>query len=239
MSNVDPIADLLSRLRNGILIKKNEVVLPYSVLKENIIKIFRDEGYLKDYKVFEENNKKNINFIRYGSEIEGLFENIHNVVKQKHSEILERYPNRWIILKIIEQDEDILKKLNLTDTLNVIDGYIKYFKHTTGLSEDMQDIMSDARYAKASGVAKEVLSATQKKDTTLQKKLDKIFLNRFLGIPIFFLAMWIVFKIAFDFSSPFVDWIDGVFSGPFSKWVTSALLLINAPEWTVSLVKMV
>jgi small subunit ribosomal protein S8 len=60
MSNVDPIADLLSRLRNGILIKKNEVVLPYSVLKENIIKIFRDEGYLKDYKVFEENNKKNI-----------------------------------------------------------------------------------------------------------------------------------------------------------------------------------
>jgi ferrous iron transport protein B len=96
--------------------------------------------------------------------------------------------------------------------------------------------MSDARYAKASGVAKEVLSAIQKVKYDITEKLDKMLLNRFLSIPIFLLAMWIVFKIAFDFSSPFVDWIDGVFSGPFSKWVTSSLLLINAPEWTVSLV---
>lgn len=198
--------------------------------KEGLSEIF--DAVIETY----ENSQKNINIIKYSGEIEVLLENIHNVINQKHSEILERYPKRWIILKIIEQDEDILKKLNLTDTLDEIDGYIKYFKHTTGLSEDMQDTMSDARYAKASGVAKEVLSAIQKVKYDITEKLDKMLLNRFLSIPIFLLAMWIVFKIAFDFSSPFVDWIDGVFSGPFSKWVTSSLLLINAPEWTVSLV---
>jgi small subunit ribosomal protein S8 len=60
MSNVDPIADMLTRLRNGMLIKMKEVVIPYSALKENIVKLFRDEGYIKDYKVLEENNKKSL-----------------------------------------------------------------------------------------------------------------------------------------------------------------------------------
>jgi len=183
-----------------------------------------------------ENRAEYINFIRYEHNIEELFEKIQNILKENASEILEKYPERWVILKIIEQDEDILKKLTIYNIMENITDHIKYFKRKNGLSDDMQDILSDERYAKASGVAKEVLSTTQKTKYDLTEKLDKVFLNKFLGIPIFLLAMWLVFKLTFDFSSPFMDWIDGVFSGPLTKWTAAALFLLNAPEWTISLV---
>ena len=60
MSAVDPIADMLTRLRNALLLKSKEVVMPHSKLKESVIEIFKEEGYIRDYKVGEENNKKSI-----------------------------------------------------------------------------------------------------------------------------------------------------------------------------------
>jgi len=42
----DPIADMLTRIRNGLAVKKNEVVLPYSKIKHEIAKILKKEGYL-------------------------------------------------------------------------------------------------------------------------------------------------------------------------------------------------
>jgi small subunit ribosomal protein S8 len=66
MSIVDPIGDMLARLRNGALIKRDEVIVPYSHLKENITKIFYEEGYIKDFKIIEEDGRKNIVvYLRY------------------------------------------------------------------------------------------------------------------------------------------------------------------------------
>ncbi|OGW73699.1 MAG: ferrous iron transport protein B, partial [Nitrospirae bacterium RIFOXYC2_FULL_44_7] len=69
----------------------------------------------------------------------------------------------------------------------------------------------------------------------MTEKIDKIVLNRFLGIPIFLAAMWVVFKLTFDFSAPFADWIDAMTTGPFKRWAEAILGFIHAPEWTVSL----
>lgn len=66
--------------------------------------------------------------------------------------------------------------------------------------------------------------------------IDRIVLNRFLGIPIFAAAMWLLFKMTFDLSSPFGDWIDAMTIGPFKCWTVVILGSLNAPDWTVSLV---
>jgi small subunit ribosomal protein S8 len=44
----DPIADLLTQLRNGIRNRSKQVTLPYSRVKMNICQVFKDEGYLSD-----------------------------------------------------------------------------------------------------------------------------------------------------------------------------------------------
>jgi small subunit ribosomal protein S8 len=55
----DPIADYLTRVRNGIMAKKKVVEIPASNLKKEITKILHDKGYILNYK-FEEDNKQGI-----------------------------------------------------------------------------------------------------------------------------------------------------------------------------------
>lgn len=57
MSMQDPIADMLTRIRNGQLAKHSDVVMPSSKIKVAIAKVLHDEGYITHYEV-EENGKK-------------------------------------------------------------------------------------------------------------------------------------------------------------------------------------
>lgn len=56
----DPIADLLTRIRNVLVRNGKTVEAPYSKIKEEILKVLQTEGFIKDYKVIEEDNKKNL-----------------------------------------------------------------------------------------------------------------------------------------------------------------------------------
>jgi small subunit ribosomal protein S8 len=53
----DPIADLLTCVRNGLHAHKERVDVPWSRLKEAVIKVFIQEGFLKEYATVEENNR--------------------------------------------------------------------------------------------------------------------------------------------------------------------------------------
>ncbi|HEY6112123.1 MAG TPA: 30S ribosomal protein S8 [Chthoniobacterales bacterium] len=47
----DPIADLLARVRNGVRAQKIDIVVPYSKMKAEIVRILKDEGYISDYAI--------------------------------------------------------------------------------------------------------------------------------------------------------------------------------------------
>jgi len=62
----DPIADLLTRIRNGALAKHPRVEMPSSKMKIEIARILKEEGYLANFKVVEEKGKKTLRvFLRY------------------------------------------------------------------------------------------------------------------------------------------------------------------------------
>ena len=58
MSMTDPIADMLTRIRNAIMGRQELVDMPYSVLKFSIAKLLKEEGYLKNYKIFTDEARK-------------------------------------------------------------------------------------------------------------------------------------------------------------------------------------
>lgn len=65
MRLTDPIADMLTRIRNALMVKHQEVSIPYSVMKEKIVTILRDEGYVKGYRVSTDNESNHKNIIVY------------------------------------------------------------------------------------------------------------------------------------------------------------------------------
>jgi len=57
MSLSDPIADMLTRIRNAVQMKKKDVSLPASRIKVEIAKILKEEGYIKNFKVIDDNKQ--------------------------------------------------------------------------------------------------------------------------------------------------------------------------------------
>ena len=53
MTSTDPIADMLTRVRNAILVRKSEVVMPHSKVKQSVAEILKNNGFLKDVSVTE------------------------------------------------------------------------------------------------------------------------------------------------------------------------------------------
>ncbi len=54
MTMTDPIADMLTRLRNAVMVKHDYVTIPSSKVKLAIAKVLKEEGFIRDYESFEE-----------------------------------------------------------------------------------------------------------------------------------------------------------------------------------------
>jgi ferrous iron transport protein B len=171
--------------------------------------------------------------LNYGSDIESAASAVEKQIKNSYPQLLEKYPLRWLVFKLMEGDSHVMEEINIGDSVSFIDEAIKHLKKAHG--DDVESIMTDERYALASGLTHEVFKKPEFRKMEITEKIDKIVLNRFLGIPIFLAAMWVVFKLTFDVSTPFADWIDAMTAGPFKRWAEAILGFVNAPSWTVSL----
>jgi small subunit ribosomal protein S8 len=82
MSLSDPIADMLTRIRNANVAMNEKVDIPASKISEDIIKILRNEGYIADYK-FIENRKQGVLrvFLKYGPGRERVIIGLQRVSK--------------------------------------------------------------------------------------------------------------------------------------------------------------
>ena len=66
MAVTDPIADMLARIKNGIMNKQEQVDLPNSKLKLELAKILKAEGFIKNYKVIQADKKDQLRiFLKY------------------------------------------------------------------------------------------------------------------------------------------------------------------------------
>ena len=60
MTMTDPISDLLTRIRNGQMVRKSKVACPASKLKVSILKVLQEEGYIRGYELSENEKGKEL-----------------------------------------------------------------------------------------------------------------------------------------------------------------------------------
>tara|TARA_S200000501_G_scaffold366525_1_gene401372 strand:+ start:782 stop:1180 length:399 start_codon:yes stop_codon:yes gene_type:complete len=80
MSMTDPIADLLTRIRNGLAAKKRWVDIPSSSFKKRIVLVLKEESYIKDFFFINENGKEAVRvFLKYDFKGNSVIESIKRV----------------------------------------------------------------------------------------------------------------------------------------------------------------
>jgi len=78
----DPIADMLTRVRNAILARHAKVDVPASKLKIEIARILKDQGYILNYKLAEEGSQKNIRiYLKYTTASQPVISRLERVSK--------------------------------------------------------------------------------------------------------------------------------------------------------------
>ncbi|MBQ9413755.1 MAG: ferrous iron transporter B [Clostridia bacterium] len=119
---------------------------------------------------------------------------------------------RWYAVKIFERDEKVLEKLDIpAETLAHIEEDIKAAEKE--LDDDAESIITNERYVYIAEVIKACYKKKQIKKLTKSDKIDKVVTNRWLGLPIFAVVMFLVYYISMvTVGSWATDWAnDGLF----------------------------
>ena len=119
---------------------------------------------------------------------------------------------RWYAIKIFERDEKILGKLNIDSaTLAHIEKDIKAAEEE--LDDDAESIITNERYVYIASIIKACYKKSNQGKLSTSDKIDKIVTNRWLGLPIFALVMFLVYYISMvTVGSAATDWAnDGLF----------------------------
>ncbi len=99
MSTPDPIADMLTRIRNGVMRRHNHVTVPASKLKEAIARILEDEGYIKGYEMIGDVQAHRVMRIelRYTSNREPVISHLERVSKPGRRVYTKRRDAPWVL----------------------------------------------------------------------------------------------------------------------------------------------
>lgn len=82
MSLTDPIADMLTRINNAIKVKKKEMSIPSSRIKVEIAKILKEEGYIRNFKVIDDNKQGILNLaLKYTEDRKSVITGVRRVSK--------------------------------------------------------------------------------------------------------------------------------------------------------------
>ena len=119
---------------------------------------------------------------------------------------------RWYAIKIFERDDKVLEQLSIpADVMKHIEADIKAAE--TELDDDAESIITNERYVYIAQVIKSCYKKKSAGKLSSSDKIDKIVTNRWLGLPIFAVVMFIVYWVAMvGVGAPATDWAnDGLF----------------------------
>lgn len=150
----------------------------------------------------------------YGNEIEQHLSKIENELKLQN---IHENTLRWYSLKIVENDSEIINKLNIEEKCNY------------------EEEIAKIKYDYISEFISDVLINSLDEDETFSDKIDKIVTNKWAGLPIFMAMMLLVFAFTFEVG----NYLAGLLSGAFqilSGVITDLLTSTGAAEWLISLI---
>ena len=154
--------------------------------------------------------------VNYGEEIEHELSSLVALIVDNEQSLTEQYGARWLAVKLLEQDDDITKKVH---NRNVIDAVQHSAEHLRSIFGDEPEvIMADRRYGFISGACQETIRMTVESRHNYSDMIDAIVINRILGLPIFLILMYLVFFLTFKIGAFPMGWLEMVF-----EWAAQAI----------------
>jgi len=144
---------------------------------------------------------------------------------------------RWYTIKLFEQDEKVLSRLKLSE---MVVAQIKTIIERTEskLDDSAESIITNERYNHISRItARCLVRKTKIGAMTISDKIDRVVTNRWLALPLFFLAMWGVYFISIQSIGDLsIGWVEWLFNDLLGANIAKGLEAIGTSAWLTGLV---
>ena len=167
------------------------------------------------FKVIDKHVDTSERHLNYGPELEAKHEELMEVLRTDPS-FAKTYNLHWTAIKLLEEDKDAVAKVGqehahaervLEEASRAVRWVTKHF------GQDAEVVVGEQRYAYIRGAIREAVSVDPRtpgqRDTT--EVIDAVVLNRYLGVPIFFLVMLAIYALTFLIGNPMADVVDAFF----------------------------
>lgn len=174
--------------------------------------------------------------LHYGRLVEDTIASITGLLRQ-----ISGLPNlRWVSLQLMEQNPvvlELLKKRMDTSELMLLCDACQTQLQKQKLALTLPQWIRSIRMDYIRSVCAAAIDATKQKPHNLTERLDSILTHRFLGLPLFIVFMYAMFKTTFDWvGGPLSDLLDGFIGGPLSDGANSLLQVVGASGFTHALI---
>ncbi len=155
--------------------------------------------------------------IPYGNDIQQAILTLQTLIEKNTIE----YPSRWLAISLIEGDIDAETKINRLPNADEIKKTTTSIRNKliAAFHDDVETVLSDMRYGFISGALKEAVHKKPVKRYDITQKIDSIVLNRYIGFPLLFVMLFILFHLTFilgEYPKQLIElavgWISTVFS---------------------------
>ena len=161
-------------------------------------------------------------------------------VKVQYDEVIENAANeisaqlgvkengRWFAIQFLEHAPGIENKFedrNLTKVREVVEKTDQHFEGNTDIE------ITNARYELVAQIADKCVVREGDVTGTLTDRIDRIILNRWMGLPIFLLIMYVTFLFTQNFGAVFIDFFDILVGGIFVDGLGQLLASWGTPQW--------
>lgn len=160
-------------------------------------------------KTLAELDEHGIPMLSYGADIDDA---ISEVAKKIDSLEVAKYahiPSRFFAIKLLEHDTAAMRIAEFKPAQETVEEQIRHLWDKHAIEADT--FMADRRYAMLAGACRDTITMTQERRREISDKIDMVMTNNYLGLPLFFLIIYITFWFTFTCAQPLMDYIETAF----------------------------
>ena len=153
--------------------------------------------------------------LNYGEDVENAHDQIIKVLETDPG-FSHKYPVHWLAIKLLENDRDAIQKVKSEHTnAETVLGESERIRRQleNHFHDDIISILAERRYAYINGAIREAVRIDRTRPAIdWTERIDRVILNRFLGIPIFLLIMFLIYQATFGLGNPLAGLISNSFA---------------------------
>ncbi|NOQ13363.1 MAG: Fe(2+) transporter permease subunit FeoB [Methyloprofundus sp.] len=168
--------------------------------------------------------------VKYPEEIETAIKQLTPLIEQQ---LYDKSINpQWVAVKLLEKDSFAMSLVDETLQQAADDCY-QAIETNTGEEADI--LIVDSRYSFINTLTRDALTQQSEVGKRLSDTIDKVILNRFLSIPIFFAVMYLMFTFTIKLGRAFKPFFNEFAQAIFVDGTSHLLSLMNSPQWLITL----